>query len=84
MSITITSEKVFSTSDITLATTLSLWYPIESIDRTNPKRAIFIFVCDDKLNQLIQNYWKKEVLVEPRQYFDQLKAIKNRLYATRE
>lgn len=72
----------WQSSDLALATVLSLFFPISSIDKQNPRKAEFIFERSRKLEELINQYWKKELLVEPRQYFDQLKSLKARLYAS--
>ena len=71
----------YSTSDLALATAISLWYPIDAIDRQNPRKAQFVFERSPKLDSLLDKYWKQKLLIEPRAYFDQLKAIKARLYA---
>lgn len=71
----------YSTSDLALATAISLWYPIDTIDRQNPRKATFLFKRDEKLDELIEVYWKRELKVEPQEYFNQLKAIKARLYS---
>lgn len=70
----------YQTSDIALATALSLWYPIESIDKTAPQKAIFLFKRDQKFDELIETYWKGGLRVEPQHYFNQLRNIKSRLY----
>ncbi len=71
----------YQTSDLSLCVTLSLWYPIEVIDRSNPRKATFLFKRDEKLDELLEVYWKRELKVEPQLYFQQLKAIKARLYS---
>lgn len=74
----------FYTSDLALASLISLYYPLEVIDRTqNPHKAQFIFKKEEKLNELIELYWKCEIRVEPQAYFNQLKNIKARLYSER-
>lgn len=73
----------YSTSDLSLATAISLWCPIEEIDRTNPCKATFLFKKDEKFNELVEAYWKRELKIEPQEYFNQLKAIKARLYSER-
>lgn len=70
----------YQTSDLGLATTISIWYPIEAIDKTNPRKAKFIFKRDDNFDKLIEKYWKRELKVEPQQYNARLRAIKTRLY----
>lgn len=70
----------FETADISLATAISLWYPLDLIDRTNPSKALFVFKRDSELNKLIESYWKQELRIEPQIYFQALKTIKSRLY----
>lgn len=73
----------YSTVDLALVTTLSLFYPIEAIDRQNPHKAIFLFKRDESLDQLVEAYWRGELKVNPATYFNQLKIIKARLYEER-
>ena len=71
----------FQTSDLALATVISLSYPLEVIDKTNPQKAEFLFKRDNQLDQLIESYWRKELKIEPQTFFNQLKFIKSRLYS---
>lgn len=74
----------YATSDLALATAISLFYPIEVIDRTtNPRRAQFLFKRDEQLDKLIEAYWRGELKVNPQAYFGALKNIKARLYEER-
>lgn len=71
----------YRSSDLALATLLSLYYPIEAIDRTDPSgKSYFLFKRDEGLDQLVEQYWRRELRVEPQTYFNQLKLIKARLY----
>ena len=72
----------YKTSDLAIATTLSLYCPIIKIRKDNPRKAEFLFERNPELDGLLDRYWKKELLVEPRTYFDQLKALKVRLYSS--
>jgi hypothetical protein len=74
----------YSTSDLALATAISLFYPVDSIDKQNPHKALFLFKKDSGLEQLIEAYWKGELKVNPATYFSQLKIIKARLYEERQ
>lgn len=74
-------ENYYSTNNLSLATTLSLWYPIENIDRSNPRKAFFIFRKTPELEKLIDQYFRNEIKVSPQVYFNQLRVIKARLYA---
>ncbi len=76
-----TGHEAFTSSDLAIVAAISLHCPIIEIDKTNPKKAQFVFERNPKLDSLIRKYWNKELLVEPRAYFDALKAIKTRLYA---
>jgi len=69
----------YQSSDLALVCTISLWYPIDTIDRTNPRKATFLFKRDEKLDELLESYWRRELKIEPQAYFNQLKAIKARL-----
>ena len=73
-------NQCFSSSDLPLVTTISLWLPIDSIDKANPHRALFLFKRDQELDQLLEKFWRRELRVEPQAYFAQLKFIKSRLY----
>lgn len=70
----------FATSDLSLATTLSLWYPLDSIDKSVP-RAQFLFKRDQELDKLVESYRRGELRIEPKAYASQLKIIKTRLYS---
>ncbi len=75
------SEKDFyQTTDLACAAALSLFLQIEAIDRTNPRRAYFVFRKSKELDELLEAFWNRELKVESRAYFDQLKALKTRLY----
>lgn len=67
--------------DFALATVISLFYPIEAIDRKNPRKAQFLFKQTDALDQLIERYWRGELRVEPQAYFNAMRIIKSRLYS---
>ncbi len=72
----------YASSDLALAATISLWYPIEAIDTTkNPRKATFLFKRAEEFDELLEAYWRRELKVEPQTYFNQLKAIKARLYS---
>ncbi|MEI7653519.1 MAG: hypothetical protein WCJ70_04595 [bacterium] len=77
------THNTLKTSDIFLATTLSLFYPLDSLDKTNPSRTEFIFKSDDKQHELIESYWQKKLAIEPQALFTQLKYLKSRIYSDR-
>jgi len=73
----------YETSDLALVAFLSLLFPIESIDKSNPRKAIFLFTQTQELDKQVRSYWRGETRVEPRAYFDELRRIKSRIYADR-
>ncbi len=74
------TNKTYQTADMACAAALSLFFPIEAIDRTSERRVFFIFESTEKLDQFVQMFWRGEVQLEPRAFFDSIKAIKTRLY----
>ena len=74
------NERYYQTSDLALAAAISLYYPIQSIDKSNQKRVIFVFAKDRNFDLYIERYWKGELKVDPHKYFQNLKLLKNRIY----
>lgn len=71
----------YKTPNLALAATISLNIPLESIERIQGSRkAYFIFPNTDDVRSLVSDFWNRTLTVEPQAYFDQLKAIKTRLY----
>lgn len=73
-------DDYYSTSDLALATAISLCYPLEVVDRSNPHKAVFLFKRDESLDRYIDGYWRGELKVNPAAYFNQLKILKSRIY----
>jgi hypothetical protein len=71
----------FRSNDLALAAALFLFCPLEAIDRENPRKAQFIFKRETGLDDLIANYWRGELKVDPAAYFNALRVIKSRLYS---
>ena len=70
----------YKTSDLGLAAAISMLYPLDLIDKSNPRRAVFAFVRQEGIDQCVEGYWSGEFKVTPRDYFSQLKYLKSRLY----
>ncbi len=70
----------YRTSDLACAAAVSLFIPLQGLDKLDPRRAQFIFKRTEKLDSLIDSFQRRELNVEPRAYFDQIKALKTRLY----
>lgn len=78
-----TNPDCYITSDLALATAISLHHPIISIDKTNSNKALFIFKDGQDIQQFLQEYWSGTVKVNPLEYFNQLRNVKSRLYEER-
>jgi len=76
-------KDLYQSNDLNLVCVLSLTFPIEAIDRTNPHKATFLFKRSEQLEKLLESYWRRELKVEPQSLFAQLKIIKTRLYSER-
>lgn len=74
-------DNYYKTSDLSLATTLSLYFPIESTEPVGNKKVLFVFLKSQKLDDLVGMYWRGELRVEPQRFFNQLKIIKTRIYS---
>jgi len=71
----------FNSSHLSLVATLQLYgYPIEALDRENPNKIQFVIKRDGNLDEIIQAFWSRSLVVEPLAYFESLKNIKSRIY----
>ena len=77
------TTNTFTTSDLSLATTLSMYFPIKFIDKADTNRVEFGFDNTSELNKLIEAFWKNELTVEPKHFFNQLRTVKARIYDKR-
>jgi hypothetical protein len=74
------NKHMYHTSDLACAAAISLYVPLENVDRSDPRRAQFIFARTSRLEDIVSEFQKRQLSVEPRAYFDQIKALKTRLY----
>lgn len=73
--------KFFETSDLPLATTLCVMgFALYEVERRGA-RAIFIFQAyDESIDEAVQKYWRKQLTIEPQDYFAEMKMLKARIY----
>lgn len=75
-------EKQFVTFDLGLASALvSLNFQLKGIDKTNPKKARFIFSQSKEVEKVMNNYWSDKLSTNARTLFDNQKMLKNRIYS---
>ena len=73
-------NEIFSTSDLALAAAIASKYPIQSMDKSNPKKVVFIFCKDRDFDIYVERFYKGELPVDAQKYFQNLKSLKNRIY----
>jgi len=74
-------KNTYTTSNLSLAAAINIFYPLLEIDRTNPKECVFVFLMTDDLQTIIDSFWNRTLSVTPIDYFQSLKQVKGRLYS---
>jgi hypothetical protein len=83
MKIELNENKYYKSSDLALCAALCCkGYVIEYVDKQNPKRAIFWVKNNNKLEEIIKSYWSRSLAVDPIAFFNILKELKARIYAS--
>ncbi len=73
---------VFTTYDLGVSTALlCAGFELLSLDKENPKKAMFIFKKADGIEDVTDRYFSDRLEVKARSFFDHLKALKNKLYS---
>ena len=74
-------ENYLQFSDFALCSALvALGYKLESLDRTEPQRVIFVFKRSKRLDLTIHKLWQRKLLVEPLAFVEAQKYLKARIY----
>jgi hypothetical protein len=77
----LSNNEYFQTSDLTLCATLCCFgYIVDTIDNNNPSKSIFFIKRNNKLDDVIKNFWQHKLKVEPSVFFNWIKELKNRIY----
>ncbi len=73
---------VFTTYDLGLSTALlTVGYKLQNLDRSNGRRVLFVFEHKAGIEIASNRFFSDELKVKARSYFDNLKAIKTKLYS---
>lgn len=73
---------VFTTYDLGVSTALlCVGFELISINKDNPRKAIFVFKKEDGIEDFANQYFSNRLNVKARSFFDHLKALKNNLYS---
>lgn len=72
----------FKTFDLGLAVSLiTLGFELSGMERANAKRFLFVFnQSNEKLREAVNAYVADQLELRARSYFDNLRAVKNRLH----
>lgn len=73
----------YETSDMALATTIQLLYEPAYEIKGQGKRVTFCFKDSKELRNLVDEYWRQELRVDPLGFFGELRTIKARLYESK-
>ena len=72
----------YQTYDLGCAAALiSAGFELASLDKTNPRKAMFTFREKVEIRSTADNYWADKLEVRARSFFDNVKMLKNRLYS---
>ena len=73
---------VWTTYDLGVSTALlCASFELLSLNKTNPRKCLFIFRRTKNIDETANAYFADQLKLNARAYFDQLKALKNRLYS---
>jgi len=72
----------FATFDLGCSAALvSAGFALVKVDKSNPRKAQFVFTDTGSIAETIEQYWSDQLTVNARTYFDNIKMLKNRLYS---
>ena len=75
-------SEVFTTYDLGCASLLlCLGFKLESLDRNDPRKALFVFKREPQIEEYANKYFTDQIKVRARSMFDSIKALKNKLYS---
>ena len=76
-----TDKEPFTTYDIGVSTALLCsGYTLLSVDKDNPHKSLFIFNNEVSIEKTANQFFSNTLTVKAREFFDQLKALKNLIY----
>ncbi|NVN96575.1 MAG: hypothetical protein HXX18_14995 [Bacteroidetes bacterium] len=77
------SKEYYQTADLGLATALCCKnYVLLTLDKQDPRKVSFIFKRKSGIEEDADTYWSKDLNIKARDYFDNLRTLKNRIYSS--
>lgn len=75
---------LYATNDLSLAATLVTWgFSLRDIDKSDSKKALFVFENNETIQEHIKSYWGDLIPVMPKKLLTTLKELKSQIYADR-
>lgn len=75
----------YKTSSLHLsATLLCLGTRLESVAKSADGRSIFIFQKSTNLETIVENFWKRSLVVEPNSFWESIRSLKNLIHESEE
>lgn len=72
----------YQTHDLGCAAALiSADFELISLDKTNPRKVLFIFHRKAGVETIVNDYWTDRLEIGAREFFDNIKMLKNRIYS---
>mgnify|MGYP001575262633 CR=1 FL=1 len=72
----------YQTYDLGCAAALiSAGFELESLDKANPRKVLFLFRAKVEIKAIVDDYWADKLEVKARGFFDNIKMLKNRIYS---
>ena len=63
------------------AALISAGFVLESLDKENPRKVLFVFRGKNEIKNVVDNYWADRLEIKARAFFDNIKMLKNRIYS---
>lgn len=71
----------FTTNDLALSCTLLCFnFTLAGLDTSDRRKVGFVFIESEELQNTIDRYWNNQLAVNPRDFFNNLKDLKSRIY----
>ncbi len=71
----------YRTSDLGEAATLNAaGFRVSKVDKSNPKRVVFLFVNSTELKQCVEGYWSGDYKLSANLIIDSIKLLKALIY----
>ncbi|MDD3661472.1 MAG: DUF5659 domain-containing protein [Candidatus Dojkabacteria bacterium] len=75
-------DMYFTTYDLNLAAVcVASGLPLENLERNPHGKSLFFFSHSTQLDEVIRDYWRGKLRINPVELFNALKSIKNRMYS---